>query len=168
LQVAFGGYILNPQYFFTWLGHNHSTPCTPLSAEHVAGPSCPPHAPPALHTPLLRCTPPPWDYTEQPCVCMQVDFVGYIPNPHYSRSKAPGEARKAATPLQHKRLAMTADKGGLEAARTARIQVRGEGGARTARMQVCVSPEGRRVLNHGQPSATSRFSDMCEFGRDGG
>ena len=53
----------------------------------------------------------------------QVDFVGYIPNPHYSRSKAPGESRKAATPLQHKRLAMAADKGGIEAARAARIQV---------------------------------------------
>jgi hypothetical protein len=24
------------------------------------------------------------------CVCFQVDFVGYIPNPHYSRAKAAG------------------------------------------------------------------------------
>lgn len=56
---------------------------------------------------------------------LQVDFVGYISNPHYSRGKAPGEACKAALPLQHKRLAMAADKGGIEAARAARIQVRG-------------------------------------------
>lgn len=50
--------------------------------------------------------------------------MGYIPNPHYSRSKAPGVARAAALPLQHTRVAMAQDKSGAEAARAARVQVR--------------------------------------------
>jgi hypothetical protein len=57
-------------------------------------------------------------------VCIQVDFVGYIPNPHYSRAKAAGAARKAALHLQHTRLKMAEEKANLEAARAARVQVR--------------------------------------------
>ena len=53
----------------------------------------------------------------------QVDFIGYIPNPHYSRSKAPGAARKAALHLQHSRLKLAEEKANVEAARAARVQV---------------------------------------------
>jgi hypothetical protein len=68
--------------------------------------------------------------------------VGYIPNPHYSRSKTPGESRKAATPLQHKRLAMAADKGGIEAARAARIQVCVDTGSTCMLTMACVCVGG--------------------------
>eukprot|EP00775_Hariotina_reticulata_P003366 gene3366-3641_t len=54
----------------------------------------------------------------------QVDFIGYIPNPHYSRAKPPGAARAAALHLQHKRIALKVDKGSAEAARAARVQHR--------------------------------------------
>jgi hypothetical protein len=49
--------------------------------------------------------------------------VGYIPNPHYSRAKAAGAARKAALHLQHTRLKMSEEKANVEAARAARVQV---------------------------------------------
>ncbi|KAF8066299.1 Pan2 [Scenedesmus sp. PABB004] len=82
----------------------------------------------------------------------QVDFIGYIPNPHFSRSKAPGAARAAAAPLQHKRVPLAEDRSGAEAARAARVQ------SRLARGGALLPARYRRLVI--RPQAGVRFEEF--------